>query len=234
MSTIKRHHDFVFPGRSAARNSAFTRVDALLLVRCRPGIVTSSVPLARDCEGPGSAVHRFTLHRIRETSRCHGQACPGHPIKRQGRARLSEMPATSAGMTIPDASWPGLSRPSRSHWYSGACLSEMPATSAGMTGLRCSYLTFRHPEALGAKRRASKDAAEAPGKIGVCRFCRRSTTKSATADSVAVALRGDPRSSRGSHLRVTDVSSVMAGIVVRATGRVTNNTAIALSRALFT
>jgi hypothetical protein len=53
-----RYESRAFPGRSAARSGALLTRD-----RRRLGV----------CHGPGSAVHRFTLHRIRETceQRCH-------------------------------------------------------------------------------------------------------------------------------------------------------------------
>jgi len=56
----------MFPGRSAARSEALQTRD-----RYTFGV----------CEGPGSAVHHFVLHRIRETAPFaygfHGRVKPG-------------------------------------------------------------------------------------------------------------------------------------------------------------
>ena len=59
--------------------------------------------------------------------------------------------------------------------------------------------------------RASKDVGLSASRNRLCRFRKMLASKSATADLDAIALRGSPRSSRGSHLRVTKTWSSPSG-----------------------
>src|ERR1700733_8658070 len=57
------------------------------VVRCRTGIV-------RDCNGPGSAVHRFTLHRIRDMTSSSNLASAKSDLRRAMAAQRDALPPT--------------------------------------------------------------------------------------------------------------------------------------------